>query len=172
MESLKKYISQIEDFPRKGTVFKDLNPIYKKPKVWKKIIMPLKKLIYRIKPDYIAGIEARGFLTGAPIAFDLDIGFISIRKPNKLPGKVIGINYDLEYGNDRLEIQQDLFKENSKIIIIDDVLATGGTASAAGQLIKMSGGDLVGYGFLIELTNLKGRKKLHNKLIVESVVKF
>ena len=171
MEHLKKHISEIIDFPKEGIVFKDINPIYKNPKIWKRLMLPLQKLVTTSKPDYIAGIESRGFISASALAFKNDIGFITIRKPNKLPGKVIGINYKLEYGEGRLEIQQGLFKKNKKILIIDDVLATGGTASAAGKLIREANGNLIGYGFLVELTKLRGRKSLDNKVTVESVIK-
>jgi len=172
MEKLKKYISEINDFPKDGIVFKDINPIYKEPKIWNKIMLPLQKLVSRNNVDYIAGIESRGFISASALAFTNSIGFIPIRKPIKLPGKVIGINYKLEYGEDRLEIQKDLFRKGSKILIIDDLLATGGTASAAGKLIRKAGGDLVGYAFLVELTKLSGRKSLDKKVIVESVIKY
>ena len=119
MENLKKYISEINDFPKKGIVFKDINPIYKDPKKWNELMLPLQNLISTLKPDYLAGIESRGFISASALAFKLEIGFIPIRKPNKLPGKVIGINYKLEYGNDRLEIQQNSIEKDSKIIIID-----------------------------------------------------
>ena len=172
MENFKKYISEINDFPKEGIVFKDINPIYRDPKLWKELMLPLEKLISTIKPNYIAGIESRGFITASALAFKNEIGFIAIRKPNKLPGKIIGINYQLEYGDDRLEIQEDIFKKQSKIFVIDDLLATGGTASAAGKLIKKAGGNLIGFGFLVEITNLKGRKNLDNKLIIESIIKY
>jgi len=172
MENFKKYISEINDFPKEGVVFKDINPIYRNPKLWKELMLPLEKLISTIKPNYIAGIESRGFITASALAFKHEIGFIAIRKPNKLPGKIIGINYQLEYGDDRLEIQEDIFKKQSKIFVIDDLLATGGTASAAGKLIKKAGGNLIGFGFLVELTNLKGRENLDNKLIIESIIKY
>ena len=172
MENLKKYINEINDFPKDGIVFKDINPIYKDPKIWREVMLPLQKLINRTKPNYIAGIESRGFITASALAFKNDTGFIAVRKPNKLPGKVIGINYKLEYGEDRLEVQADFFKHNSKIILIDDLLATGGTASAAGKLISEAGGKLIGYGFLVELTKLKGRENLDKKLIIKSVIKY
>jgi len=172
MEHLKKYISEINDFPKKGIIFKDINPIYVEPKIWHELMIPLQKLISRTKPDYIAGIESRGYITASALAFTNEIGFIPIRKPNKLPGQVIGINYKLEYGEDRLEIQNDLVRKKSKIIVIDDLLASGGTASAAGKLIRKAGGKLIGYGFLVELTKLKGRKTLDDKLFVESVIKY
>ena len=172
MEHLKKYVSEINNFPNEGIIFKDLNPIYLEPKIWNEIMFPLEKLLSDTKPDYIAGIESRGFIIASALAFKNEIGFIPIRKPNKLPGKVIGINYKLEYGEDRLEIQDDLFKKNSRILVIDDLLATGGTASAAGQLIRESGGNLIGFAFLIELIKLRGRNELDPKVHIESVLKY
>ena len=172
MENLKKYICEINNFPREGIAFKDINPIYKEPRLWNELMSPLQKLVAEAKPDYIAGIDARGFISAAAIAFKSGIGFIPIRKPNKLPGKVIGFNYKLEYGEDRLEIQKGLFKRNSRIMIIDDLLATGGTASAASNLIRKAGGNLIGFAFLVELTELRGRKNLDPKVYVESVIKF
>ena len=172
MENLKKFISEIKDFPKEGIVFKDINPIYKYPKLWNELMIPLQMLISTSKPDYLAGIEARGFISASALAFKHEIGFIPIRKPNKLPGKVLGINYKLEYGEDRLEIQQNAIEKNSRVLVIDDLLATGGTASAAGNLIKKAGGNLIGYAFLIELTELEGRKNLINNVIVESLIKY
>ena len=172
MENLKKYIDEIKDFPIEGIVFKDINPIYKKPKIWNELMLPLQKLITSSRPDYIAGIESRGFICASALAFKLQVGFIPIRKPEKLPGKVIGVNYKLEYGKDRLEIQENSIEKNSKIIVMDDLLATGGTAQAAGKLIKKAGGYLIGYAFLVELTELQGRNKLDSNLFVESLVKY
>ena len=172
MEHLKKYISEIKDFPKEGITYKDLNPIYKDPKIWAQIMLPLEQLISTFKPDYLAGIESRGFIIASALAFKNQIGFIPIRKSNKLPGKLIGIDYQLEYGEDRLEIQENLFKKNSKIILVDDLLATGGTATAAGELIIEAGGKLLGYAFLIELTRLNGRRNLNKKIFIESVIKY
>ncbi len=172
MENLKDYIKEVKNFPIKGIAFKDLNPIYKDPKRWKEIMFPLEKLVSATKADYIAGIESRGFISASALAFKLEIGFIPIRKPNKLPGKVIGVNYKLEYGDDRLELQQDSIEKDSKIILIDDLIATGGTASAAGKLIKEAGGNLIGYAFIVEITKLKGREKLDRNLIIETLIKY
>ena len=172
MEHFKKYIQEIENFPKEGILFKDINTIYKDPKIWNELMMPLEKLISTLRPDYIAGIESRGFISGSALALKLELGFIPIRKANKLPGEVIGINYKLEYGDDRLEIQQDLVSKDSKIIVMDDLLATGGTACAAGRLIKKAGANLIGYAFLVELTGLNGRKELDSNLIIESVIKY
>ena len=172
MENFKKYINEIKNFPKEGIVFKDINPIYKDPKKWKEIMLPLQKLISDKKPNYIAGIESRGFISASVLAFDLDVGFIPIRKANKLPGKVIGVDYKLEYGEDRLEIQKNSIEKDSKVIVIDDLLATGGTASAAGNLIREAGGNLIGYAFIVELTKLGGRNKLESNLLVESLIKY
>ena len=172
MENLKEHISEIHNFPKEGIVFKDINPIYKEPKIWNKLMFPLQKLVSTTNPDYIAGIESRGFIAASALAFKNSIGLITIRKPNKLPGKLIGINYKLEYGEDRLEIQENIFEKDSRIIVIDDLLATGGTAAAAGKLIRKAKGKLVGYAFLVELTKLKGRKNLENKVTVESAIKY
>ena len=172
MEHFKKYIQEIENFPKEGIVFKDINTIYKDPKIWNELMMPLEKLISTLRPDYIAGIESRGFISGSALALKLKLGFIPIRKANKLPGKVIGINYKLEYGDDRLEIQQDLVSKDSKIFVMDDLLATGGTACAAGKLIKKAGANLIGYAFLVEITGLNVRKELDSNLIIESVIKY
>ena len=172
MANLKKYISEIIDYPKEGVVFKDLNPIYKEPYIWQEFMIPIQNLVTDTNPDYIVGIESRGFITASAIAFKNNIGFIAIRKPNKLPGDVIGINYKLEYGNDRLELQKNLFQRNSKVLIIDDLLATGGTASAAGKLIGEAGGNVIGYGFLVELTELNGRNQLDKNVLVKSVVKY
>ena len=172
MENIKKYISEISDFPKKGILFKDINPIYKEPKLWNEVMLPLEELINTTQPNYIAGIESRGFIIASALAFKHQIGFISIRKPGKLPGKVVGSNYKLEYGEDRLEIQPNIVNKNSKIIIVDDLLATGGTAACAGKLINIAGGQLLAYGFLVELTKLKGREKLDRSLLIESVIKY
>ena len=172
MEHFKNYINEIEDFPKEGILFKDINPIYKKPKIFNELMVPLEKLISTSKPDFIAGIESRGFISASALAFKLEVGFIPIRKPYKLPGKVFSVDYKLEYGEDRLEIQQNSIEKESKIIVIDDLLATGGTACAAGKLITKAGGKVIGYAFLVELTELNGRKKLDSNVIVESLIKY
>ena len=160
MENLKKYITEIKDFPNEGIIFKDMNPIYKEPKIWKELMMPLNNLISTTKPDYIAGIESRGFISASALAFKHNVGFVPIRKPNKLPGKVIGINYKLEYGEDRLEIQEKLIEKGSKVIVIDDLLATGGTACAAAELINLSAAKVAGFTFIVSLDYLNPNKKL------------
>ncbi len=172
MEKLKKYITEIKDFPTKGIYFKDLNPIYSNPSVFKELTEPLEKLIIKTKTQFLAGIESRGFITAAALAYKLEIGLILVRKANKLPGKVIGLDYELEYNSDRLEIQLDDIKEKSNVLVVDDLLATGGTASAAGKLLKNAGANLIGYGFLVELTSLRGREILDQNLHIESVIRY
>ena len=172
MDKLKEYINEIKDFPKDGIVFKDINPIYKHPKIWDELMLPLQKLISSIRPDFIAGIESRGFISASALAFQEKVGFIPIRKANKLPGKVLSANYQLEYGEDRLEIQMNSFEKDSRIIVIDDLLATGGTANAAGKLIRKAGGDLIGYAFLVELSELRGRCNLDSNLLIESIIRY
>ncbi len=170
MVNLKNYVSEINDFPKHGIVFKDINPIYRDPLIWKQAMRAIEDLVIKTSPDLIAGIESRGFIIASALAYKNEIGFIPIRKSGKLPGKVIGINYHLEYGSDRLEVEPESIKKNSRVIIIDDLLATGGTASTAGKLITEAEGQLIGYGFLIELSNLNGRKKLNPEVLIKSSI--
>ena len=171
MVNLKNYVSEFIDFPKKGIVFKDLNQIYRDPFIWKQALLPLENLVKKAKPNLIVGIESRGFIIGAAIAYRNEIGFLPVRKSNKLPGKVIGLDYQLEYSTDRLELQLELIKkDNNRILIIDDVLATGGTASTVEKLINQTLGDVIGYGFLVEISFLNGRKLLNNELLIESSI--
>ena len=142
------------------------------PAIWREVVNKISVQAFNLKPDLILGIESRGFIAGASVATKIGKGFIPVRKKGKLPGNIISQDYNLEYGQDSLEIQTDLIKRKSKIMIIDDVLATGGTASAAGKLIKEAGGILLGYGFLVELTKLSGRKQLDSNLLIKSVIKY
>ena len=170
---VKNKIEFYQDFPIEGVEYIDLNPIYKDPKARDILVEICIENIKNIEFDYLALIESRGFLIGSIIADKLSKGIILCRsKKDRLPGKIQTVKHKLEYGEDRLEVQADSFNHNSKIILIDDLLATGGTASAAGKLIGEAGGELIGYGFLVELTKLKGRKKLDNKLIIKSVIKY
>ena len=172
MVNLKDYITDTNDFPSQGIVFKDINPIYKDPQIWKQAMKCLEDEVIKKKPDVIAGIESRGFIIAAALGYKLEIGFLPIRKSNKLPGNIIGLDYQLEYGNDRLELQPDLIEENNKIIIVDDLLATGGTAYTAEKLIAATRGELIGYGFLVELSKLNGRKILNQKLSIKSSIVY
>ena len=169
---LSSYIKDIPDFPKDGILFKDINPLFKDPEVWNEVITSLGCWCDEIKPDLIVGIESRGFIVGASLAAVKKIGFIPIRKAGKLPGLTYSTDYELEYGNETIEIQLDSFDQKNKVVIIDDLLATGGTANAATKLCRKAGADIIGYGFIVELTQLMGRKSLDQDLKIKSLVKF
>ncbi|MEO1942444.1 MAG: adenine phosphoribosyltransferase [Campylobacterales bacterium] len=160
LERLKGRIREIPDFPRVGILFKDITPLLKDGLLFKELIKRWSEK-YSGKVDFIAGIESRGFIFGAPLAVELGIGFIPIRKKGKLPAPTYQIEYQLEYGVDQLEIHQDAFQQGGKrILLVDDLLATGGTSLAAAKLIQKAGGEVVNIQFLIELQFLKGGEKL------------
>ena len=156
---LKNLISDYPDFPKKGILFRDISPILRSPAAMTLMVNQLGDFSDRLTPDYIVGIESRGFIIGTALATRQRMGFIPIRKKGKLPGKVIGVDYTLEYGKDRLEIQSDILKKQ-KILLVDDLLATGGTVNAASKLIQKVGGRLVGCAFVVELAGLNGRSNI------------
>ncbi len=158
--NLKFYIRNIKDFPEKGIIFKDITPLLKNERAFQIAISELKKRYEDEDIDYIAGIESRGFLIGTPLAMALGKGFIPIRKPGKLPAEVISVSYELEYGTNILELHRDAINKGDKILLIDDLLATGGTVNAAIELIEELGGIVVSAGFLLELEFLKGREQI------------
>ena len=153
-DEILSYIRNVPDFPKEGILFKDITTALKNPKVFQAIIDNLQNLIKDLHIDYIAAIESRGYLIGAPLAYKLGVGLVIIRKPGKLPAKVYREEYALEYGTDALEMHQDAIESGKKVLIIDDLLATGGTAKAACNLVKKAGGDVVGALFLLELVAL------------------
>ena len=157
---LKQHIRSIPDFPKPGILFYDISTLLKHPGAWKETVAEMTEALRPLKPDLLAGIESRGFLIAAPVAILLGCGFVMIRKKGKLPGKTIPHTYDLEYGSDTVEIQSDAIEAGQRVVVIDDLLATGGTAAAAVRLCRMVGADVVGSAFIIELTGLKGRKRL------------
>jgi adenine phosphoribosyltransferase len=157
---LKQHIRGIPDFPKPGILFYDISTLLKHPGAWKETVAEMTEALRPLKPDLLAGIESRGFLIAAPVAVLLGCGFVMIRKKGKLPGKTIPHTYDLEYGSDTVEIQSDAIEAGQRVVIIDDLLATGGTAAAAVRLCRMVGADVVGSAFIIELTGLKGRQRL------------
>tara|TARA_B100000927_G_scaffold232581_1_gene192713 strand:- start:46 stop:585 length:540 start_codon:yes stop_codon:yes gene_type:complete len=164
MFDLKDYIKSYPDFPKKGILFRDMFPLLQDPVATSAMMSNFRDFIEELqkknlKPDYIVGIESRGFLIGGALAAKEIIGFVPIRKKGKLPGDVVGINYSLEYGEDRLEIATDVLKDK-KVLLVDDLLATGGTVKASVDLIRQVGGQLVGCAFIIELTELNGRKHI------------
>lgn len=156
----KEYIRVVPDFPQPGVLFKDITTLLKDGKAYRAAIDALKEKVSAMDIDLIAGPEARGFVVGAPLAIMLGKGFVPIRKSGKLPGETVEASYDLEYGKDRLSIHKDSIKPGQKILIADDLLATGGTIATTINLIQQLGGEIVGAAFLIELSYLNGREKL------------
>ncbi len=171
MEDIKKMIRDIPDFPKKGIMFRDITTAVKDPVTMKKIIDYIADEFKNEKIDYVAGIESRGFIFGMPIAYSLGCGFIPIRKPGKLPAETISMEYELEYGTDKIEIHKDAIEKGKRVLLIDDLLATGGTAAAAAKLIRQVG-ELAGIGFVIELSDLKGREKLPKDVKIVSMAKY
>ncbi len=159
---LKAYIRDVPDFPKKGILFKDITPLLKDPKAFAFVIDHFAKHYESFKLDAVVAIESRGFILGGALAKELNLSFVPVRKPGKLPWKAIQQSYDLEYGTDKLEIHEDSFSKNAKVLILDDVLATGGTAAATVQLVEKAGGQVAEAAFLIDLTFLNGRLKLKN----------
>jgi len=159
-EELKPFITDIPNFPKDGILFKDISPLLASAKARKQVTAMLASNFMDKEIDVVVGMESRGFLFGMLLADLLDASFVMLRKPGKLPGNLITQEYDLEYGTDRIEMQENSIKSNSRVLIHDDVLATGGTAAAALKLLQKAEAKVVGASFLIELDFLKGRKLL------------
>jgi adenine phosphoribosyltransferase len=157
---LKKSIRDIPDFPKKGIIFKDITPLLQNPKTFSESVDKLYHKFKNANIDVVVSIESRGFILGAVVAYQLQAGFVPVRKKGKLPYETHSVTYELEYGTDTLEIHRDAIKKGQRVLIIDDLLATGGTAQAVAQLVERMNGSVVGIAFLIELTFLKGREKL------------
>lgn len=168
---LKDKIREIKDFPKKGIGYKDITTLLQDGKAFKQSIKNITDLIGDQEVDIVVGPEARGFIYGAPVAYEIEAGFVPIRKPNKLPGEVLSVEYELEYGSDKIEIHTGSIKKGDKVIIVDDLLATGGTSKAAIELIEKAGGIVVGLYFLIELEFLNGRESMNNYNI-KSLIKY
>ena len=169
---LEAAIRTVSDFPRKGIQFKDITPVLKDPALCAEIVETLVEPFIEMEVDMIAGIESRGFLFGPLMAQRLGCGFTLVRKKGKLPAQTLEQSYDLEYGQAVIEVHADALKRGQRVVIHDDLLATGGTAAATGSLIQKAGGEILGFNFLIELAFLEGAKKLepYSKNIV-SIVK-
>ena len=168
---LSNTIRSIPDFPKKGILFRDITTLLNNPRAFAKSIDDLAALFKNKKIDYIVAAEARGFIFAAALAYKLKCGFVPVRKPGKLPYKTYRYTYSLEYGKDSLEIHRDAFPKNSRVLILDDLLATGGTALAIVNLVKKLKAKIIGIAFLIELKELKGRKRL-KKYPVYSLIEF
>ena len=170
-KDIENAIRDIPDFPKKGIIFKDITPVLSDIDLLRKSIDMMVKPYMKQKIDVVVGIESRGFIFGTPIADKLDASFVLVRKPGKLPYKKEKVSYELEYGTDALEIHKDSIKEGQNVLIVDDLLATGGTAEATCNLISKLKGNISGFVVLIELEFLEGRKKL-NQYNVHSIVKY
>ncbi len=159
MEDLKKLIREVPDFPKKGINFYDITTLLLDPEGLEGTIDALTELCRGMQIDTIIGVESRGFIFGTPLAYQLGTGFIPVRKPKKLPSKTVSVSYELEYGTDTLEMHKDAVGKGHRILIVDDLLATGGTAKAVVDLVEKAGGVVAGLLFVIELDFLEGRKK-------------
>lgn len=157
---LKAYIREIPDFPTPGVNFKDITPLFADGRALNYAVKALADAFRGDRPDVVVGVESRGFLIGAPLAYELGVGLVVVRKPGKLPRETLQVAYELEYGTDALEVHRDALQPGQRVLMSDDLLATGGTMEAAGRLVKMLGGSIVGYAFLVELDFLKGRDRL------------
>src|SRR5215472_14253313 len=160
MENLKQLIREVPDFPKPGILFYDITTLLKDACGFQSVIDGLGNHYRETKVDVVLGIEARGFIFAPALAYALKAGFVPVRKPKKLPAERAAISYDLEYGQDTLEIHKDAIQPGTRVLIVDDLLATGGTARATAELVEMMGGKVVGIGIVIELSFLNGRQKL------------
>ncbi len=157
--NLKDHIAQVPDFPKPGILFYDISTLLAHAGAWQATVDRLAEAVSEHSPDVLAGIESRGFLVAAPLALKLGIGFVMVRKQGKLPGATIPFTYDLEYGTDTIEIQENAIEPGQRIVVLDDLLATGGTMKAATDLLSQVGGDVRGAACIIELTFLQGRAR-------------
>ncbi len=171
MVDIRRHIRDIPGFPKEGITFHDITPLLQDAKAFEEAIGEMSKILDGKDIDYLVGIEARGFIFASALAMKLGTGLVVVRKPGKLPYVTINASYDLEYGSDTLEVHRDAIHEGSKVVIIDDLLATGGTAAATGDLVEQLGGEILGYCFLVELSALGGKAKLEPHT-VWSVVKY
>jgi adenine phosphoribosyltransferase len=171
MDDLKKMIREVPDFPKKGILFYDITTLLKDKVGFKKVIDALTDQIRPLRPDSILGIEARGFIFAPALAYNLGAGFVPVRKPKKLPAETERISYELEYGMDTLEMHKDAIKQGMRVVVADDLLATGGTALASVRLVEKLGGEVAGISFVIELEALKGRERLNGYDVI-SLLKY
>ncbi len=166
---LKTFIRDVPDFPQAGVLFRDITPLLQSPEAFRYVIQTLTKRYETAGIDAIVGIESRGFIFGAPLANNLGVPFVPIRKPGKLPAARMSVEYALEYGQGQLDIHQDAIKPGQSVLIVDDLLATGGTAAAAAQLVELLSGRVHGFAFLVELSGLDGRKRLDGYEVVSLI---
>lgn len=160
MEELKRLIREVPDFPKPGILFYDITTLLKDAAGFRSVIDGLRSHYQNAHVDTVLGIEARGFIFAPALAYALGAGFVPVRKPKKLPAECVSVTYDLEYGSDSLEMHKDAIGKGHRVLIVDDLLATGGTAAAAARMVESVGGAVAGIGFVVELTFLNGRQKL------------
>lgn len=158
--NLKEYIAEIDGFPKEGILFRDVTPLLQCGEAFKEVNEQMVAFAKKVGADVIVGPESRGFIFGCPVAIECGIGFVPVRKPGKLPRETVSVQYDLEYGQNELQMHKDAIKPGQKVLIIDDLLATGGTVEATVELIHKLGGEVAGCAFVIELSDLKGRDLL------------
>ena len=170
-QSLSKYIRNIPDFPKKGILFRDVTTLIKNKTAFKKAVDCMARLYKGKKIDMVVAVEARGFIFGGALAYKLGVGFVPVRKKGKLPYKTNSVTYHLEYGADTLEVHTDAIKKGMRVLIVDDLLATGGTVGAVVQMMNRLGAEIIGILFLIELIDLKGKEKLKGYPL-HSLIKF
>jgi adenine phosphoribosyltransferase len=170
-EQLASLIDDVPDFPKKGILFKDITTLLKNASAFRQSIDQLTSLVRKYAPDVVIGMESRGFIFAAPIAYQLSAGFVPVRKLGKLPGEVISTEYDLEYGTNTLELHSDAVSAGDRVLILDDLLATGGTVSATIELVERLQGSVVAVAFLVELSALNGRSRLGDYNVV-SLIRF
>ncbi len=171
MDDLKAHIREVPDFPKPGILFYDITTLLKDPLALRMTVDRFVWLFTKKKIDKVVGIEARGFMFGPIVAYDLNAGFVPVRKPSKLPAKTVRQSYDLEYGSDSIEMHEGAIEPGERVLIVDDLIATGGTARAAAKLVESAGGVVAGFGFIIELTFLPGRDKLQG-YEVEALIQY
>jgi adenine phosphoribosyltransferase len=156
----RRLIRDIPDFPKAGILFKDITPVVQDARAFRQVVDTMREYAQSKAPDAVIGIESRGFIFGAPLALDLGCGFVPVRKLGKLPGETLREEYALEYGSNTVEMQKGAILPGQRVLLVDDLLATGGTAAAAGRIVERLGGEIVGCVFLVELTSLGGREAL------------
>lgn len=169
--SLRTHVRDVADFPSEGVVFRDITPLLGDANAFAQAVDGIVEEFAGVEVDRVVGVESRGFIFGAAVAYRIGAGFVPVRKPGKLPWAVVREEYQLEYGSDKLEIHRDAIHTGERILIVDDVLATGGTASATATLVETLGGVIAGLGFLLEIENLDGRSKLGDRS-VRSLLKY
>jgi adenine phosphoribosyltransferase len=171
-DALRALVREIPDFPKEGILFRDISPLLRSPEAWQEVVSRLGEICDRLQPELIVGIESRGFIVGMALATARGIGFVKARKPGKLPPPVLAVEYELEYGSDRLEMISQGYEHRPRVLIVDDLLATGGTAAACAELVRRVGGECCGFAFVIELSGLEGRSRLPEGVPAEALLVY